>query len=100
MKPPPPAPMPTPASMRITMRVLEERQRQDATWGAAAARGYAPERWLAVLVEEVGEVAEAILERRPSDTVAELLQVAAVAIATIEAIEAGDATVRTAERFS
>jgi NTP pyrophosphatase (non-canonical NTP hydrolase) len=93
-------PMPTPASMGITMRVLAERQRQDALHGAAANRGYAPEAWLAVLVEEVGEVASAIQARDPSEMVAELLQVAAVAIATIEAVEAGDATVRLAERLS
>lgn len=94
MKPSLPVPMPTRASMGIVARVLAERQRQDAAWGPADRRGYAPETWLAVLTEEVGEVARAILERKPSDAAAELIQVAAVAIAALEAIEAGDATVR------
>lgn len=40
--------------------VYEERVRQEAKWGT---RDEPPGQWLTVLVEEVGEVAKAILER-------------------------------------
>jgi hypothetical protein len=43
----------------ILDEVLQERLRQEAKWGA---QSHAPERWLAILTEEVGEVARAILE--------------------------------------
>jgi NTP pyrophosphatase (non-canonical NTP hydrolase) len=44
-----------------------------------------PETWLAVLVEEVGEVARDVLERRHDHLDQELAQVAAVAIRWMEA---------------
>lgn len=40
-----------------------------------------------VLLEEVGEVARAILEQKPEDLRSELVQVAAVAVAMIEAVD-------------
>ena len=72
---------------RITMAVFEliseERARQDRLWGDQSAR----DRWLwlAILTEEVGEVAKAILEGKPLR--GELVQVAAVAVAALEALE-------------
>ena len=49
-----------PAGMeRVMMDVQEERIEQDATWGR---QDYVPERWLTILTEEIGELAEAILE--------------------------------------
>ena len=67
--------------------VIEERQRQDAKWGDQS--GLPRERMLAVLMEEVGEVAEAILANgKPRDLRAELVQVAAVAVQMIEHIDA------------
>lgn len=66
--------------------VALERVRQDKKWGASAFR---PPPSLAVLMEEVGEVAQAILED-PGNLRAECVQVAAVAIAMVEAIDRGD----------
>lgn len=52
-------------------------------WGRGNA--LAPEVWLAVLTEEVGEVARAVLERDYPNMEHELAQVAAVAIRWMEA---------------
>ncbi len=93
------------------MRVDAERLRQDRKWGRA------PGVWtndagikLAVLVEEVGEVARAVLERSDLGHLREeLIQVAAVAVAWAECVDAGterhrkivtdDQEARTAQRF-
>lgn len=70
--------------------VMAERARQDEKWG--------PDRdlddllWLAILSEEVGETAKAIIE--PEDVWAELVQVAAVALAWLECMERRDARLR------
>ena len=62
----------------------EERQRQDAKWGDQS--GHSDEKWLAILVEEVGEVSQAILQQYDRHKLlAELGQVAAVAVAWMEA---------------
>jgi NTP pyrophosphatase (non-canonical NTP hydrolase) len=74
--------------------ILLERERQDAKW----CRGYdeagnliwaddetSAEKKLTILMEEVGEVARAILERDPYNLREELVQVAAVAIAWLQA---------------
>ena len=66
--------------------VKEERERQDAKWGSQ--RDLPNPTWLAILVEEVGEVAKAILERDEEGLNKEIVQVAAVAVAMIEAIDA------------
>lgn len=71
------------------LSVTHERKRQDDKWGD-------PPEWpdpdgikLAVLTEEVGEVAKAMLENVPvSELRAELVQVAAVAVKWIESIDA------------
>jgi hypothetical protein len=88
--------------------VLEERRRQDELHGPAHLRRIPSGTWLAVLLEETGEAARALLEsggpmvgsrgsfdvaRRGAgvegfDLVAELVQVAAVAVAWLEAIGA------------
>lgn len=73
--------------------IREERERQDAIWGSQ--RHLLPDTWLAILTEEVGESAKAVLEIRfpiPNDSRAEerlqqeLVEVAAVAVAWIEAL--------------
>lgn len=72
--------------MRLTDTALEfakdvraERERQDELWGPVEDRDGSFGFWLAVLVEEVGEVANAMLEEMPWDEVrTELVQVAAV----------------------
>ena len=57
-----------------------ERIRQDEKWGKDFT-GRDPNEWLAILLEEVGEVAE---EVDPDKIVAELIQVAAVALSWAE----------------
>lgn len=71
--------------------VAAERQRQDVKWGRS------PGHWpngsgvkLAVLVEEVGEVARALLEEEGDERLLEeLVQVAAVAVAWAETLAKG-----------
>lgn len=67
--------------------IRQERAAQDAKWGAN--RRQSASMWLTILVEEVGEVAKAILERDLGALVHELVQVAAVTVATLEAIYDG-----------
>lgn len=69
--------------------VVLERLRQDTKWGE---QNHSPVWWHAILAEEVGELAKAILELqfagKPTSAVREeLIQVAAVAIAAIESID-------------
>lgn len=74
----------------VIQAVLNERERQDAKFGPQ--RRLNPGLWHLILSEEVGEVAEASLDIRHPDAGLtqfkhlrdELVQVAAVAIATIE----------------
>ncbi len=47
----------------LWLQIKEERGRQDAKWGVARERNQTQRQWLAILMEEVGEVAEAVLER-------------------------------------
>lgn len=61
--------------------VRRERLRQDAQWGV---QDHDPERWALILQEEVGEVAKAALEGGGREYLAEMVQVAAVAIAALE----------------
>jgi NTP pyrophosphatase (non-canonical NTP hydrolase) len=69
--------------------VWVERVRQDRVHGVPWERGYSGDRWLRVLVEEVGEVARALEEGDDRALVLELVQVAAVAVAFVEAVEVG-----------
>lgn len=64
--------------------VLKERISQDARWGE---QNHTPDRWLAILMEEVGEMAKENLECRPLLYRAELIQVAAVAVAMLECFD-------------
>jgi NTP pyrophosphatase (non-canonical NTP hydrolase) len=66
--------------------VLAERRRQFVKWGK---QHHSPEWWLAILMEEVGELAECILHDKFGGPEAknrgkELVQVAAVALAMLE----------------
>jgi NTP pyrophosphatase (non-canonical NTP hydrolase) len=58
-------------------KIRKERERQVAKWGSGQFRSVPDERVLAVLVEEVGELAKAILEM--SSIEEEIIHVAAVA---------------------
>jgi NTP pyrophosphatase (non-canonical NTP hydrolase) len=81
----------------VLAAVLEERVRQDQRWGIAGERRLPAGTWLAVLTEEVGEVANSMLEhdgelagmafeRFSSELELELVQVAAVALAWLESL--------------
>jgi len=65
-------------------KIKDERDRQDAKWGAH--RKMNDFSWLTVIIEEIGEVARAILQNRNDDVYMELIQVAAVAVAWLECI--------------
>ena len=77
----------------ILDEVAGERSRQNIKWGLDSIVRRNAETGLRVLVEEVGEVAKAINERHGPDCRAELVQVAAVAVAMIEALDAGSGLV-------
>lgn len=67
-------------------KAMVERVRQDIKWGP---QHHSPEWWLAILMEEVGELAETILHGQFGGPQAknrgkELVQVAAVALAMME----------------
>lgn len=63
------------------VEVERELQQQDQKWGE---QNHPVSKWLAILMEEVGEVAKADLERNIEDVKKELIQVAAVAIQAVE----------------
>jgi len=65
--------------------IIEERKRQDEKWGAN--RNLEDMEWLTILVEEVGESAEAILKGLP-ELKDEIVQIAAVALAWLECLTA------------
>lgn len=74
----------------IIADILQECDRQDAKWGAD--RDHDPFTWLAILVEEVGELAQAVLNNysvRSSikNLRAEAIHVAAVAIQFIDCLD-------------
>ena len=81
--------------MAVLNEVLSERLRQDARRLPPSARNITNDQWLTILIEEVGEVARAIQEADGSkerdflygnaSLRTELIQVAAVAVAMIEA---------------
>lgn len=64
--------------------IAQERARQDAKWGSQ--RRLAPEKWAVILGEEVGEVHRAVCEHDFKNLQDELVQVAAVCVAWLEAI--------------
>jgi NTP pyrophosphatase (non-canonical NTP hydrolase) len=83
----------------VLLAVHEERKRQDAKWGQ---QNHSPIEWIAILTEEVGEAAKEAVEMHfakdfpthyPDDVEraeryhAELIQVAAVAVAMIESLD-------------
>lgn len=75
--------------MNISEEIRLERGRQDAKWGRDSIIHRTAEAGYRVLGEEVGEVAKAINERDRNGLRRELIQVAAVAVAILEALEAG-----------
>lgn len=71
----------------IYAEIYAERLRQNAKWGASNIVNRFAETGYRVLGEEVGEVAEAINDDDRKGCRAELIQVAAVAVAMIEALD-------------
>jgi NTP pyrophosphatase (non-canonical NTP hydrolase) len=81
-------------TLEVLEDVAEERSDQDVRWGE---QNHAPGYWLAILTEEVGEVAKEIADGRPAGAGLnylayrhELVQVAAVAVAAIESLDRGN----------
>ena len=73
------------AAARVLADVQAERRRQTDRWGVQHHADY---RWLSILTEEVGEVAKAINDEEDIAALrAELVQVAAVAVAWVEDID-------------
>jgi NTP pyrophosphatase (non-canonical NTP hydrolase) len=62
--------------------IMEERKRQDDKWGE---QNHPDLYWLGILMEEAGELAKDIIEGKNPKK--ELVQVAAVALAWLEAID-------------
>lgn len=66
--------------------VMKERRNQEAQWGM---QDHNAPLWYAILGEEVGEVARGFLEYDMPNYREELIQVAAVAVAAVEAYDRG-----------
>ena len=64
--------------------ILAEREKQDQKWGE---QNHDTQMWLTILVEEIGEVAKAILEKDDIGYRKELVQVGAVALAALQSFE-------------
>lgn len=84
-------------TLNVLEEVGDERARQNRKWGE---QNHDPTVWLAVAMEELGEAAQAVLKvrgegstRDPRDYRAEMLQVAAVAVAAVEAFDRGGVNV-------
>lgn len=75
---------------RILEEIILERFKQDHKWGV---QDHSPAVYTSILMEEVGEVAKAVLEETfgggEQEIREELIQVAAVAIAFIECLDRG-----------
>lgn len=78
---------------RPLVEVLEERVRQDEKWGE---QNHEPPVWMAILMEEVGELAQAVLADKfgkddhsshSGPMRAEAIQIAAVATAFVEYLD-------------
>ena len=64
--------------------VLYERKRQDEKWGE---QNHNPYKWIAILLEELGEASKDLLENERIKYRDEMVQVAAVALAAIESYD-------------
>lgn len=71
----------------VLKMVREERDRQDQKFGSQRSQSYPV--WNTILSEEVGEAAKEVLEKNLDNLRSELVQVAAVAVAWLEALDSG-----------
>ena len=67
--------------------IRSERERQHAMWGR---QKHKLPTWMLILGEEYGEICNAIIDGDNIDTRTELMQLAAVAVQIIEALDRGD----------
>lgn len=70
----------------VMSSVRLERLAQEKKWGQQRHNVY---KWLAILMEEVGEASEAALEGDTIEFCVEMTQVAAVAVSILEALRDG-----------
>ncbi len=70
--------------LKIFDLIMEERKRQDRLWGAD--RSLPNSVWITILIEEIGEAAQALLKCRGEDLKIELIHSAAVLFAWLENI--------------
>lgn len=73
--------MPDLRQLNIFTRIAQERERQDNRWGGRLHTG---SQWVALLAEELGEVAKAVMEGDVLGYEVELVQLAAVAVAALD----------------
>ena len=67
------------------MDILIERLRQDHKWGTIENFDTrSPYEWLTILMEEVGELSEAVLKKDKDNIREEAVQIAAVALSILE----------------
>ena len=66
------------------LAILDERIKQEKQWGR---QNHDPLFWLAILVEEVGELSTEVLHVNLSEMRKEAVQVAAVSLAFIESLD-------------
>ena len=72
---------------QIYNAINDERDRQDKKWGE---QNHHPLFWSAILMEELGELSQAIIDEENTDRIkSEAIQVAAVSIAFLEYLERG-----------
>jgi len=71
----------------VLEKIGDERRRQDEKWGE---QNHHPLYWMAILQEEVGEAAKALVEKKLDEYRTELIQCAAVAMAAIESLDRGE----------
>ena len=67
----------------IMDEIRDERRRQDEKWGE---QNHNADRWMVILMEEVGEACQAALNSNAAAYRQEMVQVAAVALASIECL--------------
>jgi NTP pyrophosphatase (non-canonical NTP hydrolase) len=68
----------------LLKEICGERENQDLKWGE---QNHHPERWLSILVEEVGEASKEICEYNGKKYREEMIQVAAVALSMLECFD-------------
>lgn len=74
-------------TLDVLSEVKDERAFQNKKWGE---QNHNHDRWMVILMEEVGEAAREAYESNAARYRAELVQVAAVAVAAIESLDRND----------